>query len=108
MRSGGAHMSTPDMARVLIADDHLIFRDGLRALLASAPDTELVGEAATGEEEIALATSLQPDLVLMDLQMPGVSGVEATRRVVQDSRISAFWSSRCSKTTTPSSQPCEP
>jgi DNA-binding NarL/FixJ family response regulator len=78
-------MSAPDVVRVLIADDHLIFRDGLRALLASAPDTELVGEAATGEEAIALASSLQPDLILMDLQMPGVSGVEATRRIMQDS-----------------------
>ena len=70
---------------MLIADDHLIFRDGLRALLASAPDTELVGEAATGEEAVALAALLQPDLVLMDLQMPGVSGVEATRRIVENS-----------------------
>ena len=51
-----------DTLRVLVADDHLLFRDGLRALLASAPDTELVGEAATGEEAVALAASLQPDV----------------------------------------------
>jgi DNA-binding NarL/FixJ family response regulator len=74
-----------DRLRILIADDHLLFRDGLRALLTAAPDTELVGEAATGEEAVGLAAELQPDVVLMDLQMPSVNGVEATRRIVQAS-----------------------
>jgi DNA-binding NarL/FixJ family response regulator len=72
-----------DRLRVLIADDHLLFRDGLRALLASADDTDLVGEASTGEEVVALAASLQPDIVLMDVQMPGVNGIDATRQIVR-------------------------
>jgi DNA-binding NarL/FixJ family response regulator len=70
--------------RVLVADDHPFFRDGLRSLLTSSPDTELVGEASTGEEAISLATELQPDVVLMDIQMPGISGIEATRKIVQE------------------------
>ena len=71
--------------RVLIADDHTLFRDGVRALFASAPDLELVGEAATGEEAVARAASLQPDLILMDLQMPGMNGIDATRQIVTTS-----------------------
>jgi DNA-binding NarL/FixJ family response regulator len=71
--------------RILIADDHLLFRDGVRALLAAALDTELIGEAATGTEAVALASELQPDVVVMDLQMPELNGVEATRRIVQAS-----------------------
>jgi DNA-binding NarL/FixJ family response regulator len=68
-----------------MADDHLLFRDGLRALLSSAPDLELVGEATTGEEAIMLAASLQPDVILMDLKMPGVTGIGATRQIVRES-----------------------
>lgn len=71
--------------RVLIADDHTLFRDGLRTLLTSAPDTELLGEAATGREAIELAASLQPDLIIMDIRMPDVNGIEATRRIVHTS-----------------------
>lgn len=71
--------------RVLIADDHLLFRDGLRALLSSASDAELVGEATSGEEVIALAANLQPDLILMDIHMPGINGIEATRLILHAS-----------------------
>ena len=70
-----------DSIRVLIADDHQIFRDGLRALLSSAPDTQLVGEATTGEEAAALAAELQPDVILMDIQMPGKNGIAATAQI---------------------------
>jgi len=75
----------PDAIRVLIADDHLLFRDGLRTLLSSAPDMELAGEGATGDEVVALAAELQPEVILMDIQMPGLNGIDATRQVVQDS-----------------------
>lgn len=77
--------SLGDRLRILIVDDHLLFRDGLRALLAAAPDTELVGEAATGNEAVSLAAEVQPDVVVMDLQLPDLNGVEATRRIVQTS-----------------------
>jgi len=70
---------------ILIADDHPLFRKGMRALLASLPDIEVVGEAATGDEAITLATTLQPDVILMDLQMPGGGGLAATRQIVQTS-----------------------
>lgn len=74
-----------DPLRVLIADDHPVFRNGLRALLASYPEMEVVGEATTGDEAVALATSAQPDVVMMDLQMPGGGGIAATRRVLDAS-----------------------
>jgi DNA-binding NarL/FixJ family response regulator len=70
---------------ILIADDHTLFRDGLRALLNSVPDTEVVGEAATGDEAVRQAAELQPDVVLMDIQMPGMHGIEATRRILRTS-----------------------
>jgi DNA-binding NarL/FixJ family response regulator len=73
-----------DPLRVLIADDHPLFRAGLGAMLASAPDTELVGEATTGSEAVSLATELGPDLVIMDVQMPQTDGIEATRRISRE------------------------
>jgi len=74
-----------DSLRVLIADDHPLFRAGVRAMLASAPDTELIGEATTGTEAVSLAAELRPDLVMMDVQMPETDGVEATRRISHES-----------------------
>src|SRR5215469_15330893 len=71
--------------RILIADDHPLFRDGLRALLESVPDMLALGEATTGNEVMEAAVSLQPDLILMDIQMPGLNGIEATRRILQAS-----------------------
>jgi DNA-binding NarL/FixJ family response regulator len=70
--------------RVLVADDHPVFRRGMRAILGAEPDTELVGEATDGEEAVALTLKLRPDVVLMDLNMPNVSGIEATRRILEE------------------------
>jgi DNA-binding NarL/FixJ family response regulator len=67
--------------RVLLADDHPVVREGLRGMLDAEPDIEVVGEAASGPEAVALAGQLRPDVVLMDLRMPGGDGVEATRRL---------------------------
>jgi DNA-binding NarL/FixJ family response regulator len=69
------------MIRVLLAEDHAVVRSGLLQLLASAPDVEVVGAAADGAEAVALAESERPDVVLMDLEMPDVDGIEATRRI---------------------------
>ncbi|GAA3392853.1 response regulator transcription factor [Streptomyces roseoviridis] len=68
--------------RILLCDDHAVVRAGLLALLGSAPDIEVVGEAGSGEEAVAMAAHLRPDVVLMDLQLgAGIDGVEATRRI---------------------------
>lgn len=67
--------------KVLIADDHTLVRDGIRALLALAVDIEVVGEAATGKEAVEQVKELAPDVVLMDLMMPMMSGLDATRRI---------------------------
>jgi DNA-binding NarL/FixJ family response regulator len=70
--------------RVLIADDHPFFRDGLHVLLEATPDTELVGEATDGEEVLILAAESKPDVVLMDLRMLGLGGIEATRKILKE------------------------
>ena len=68
--------------RVLIVDDHPLFRDGIRALLESLPETDPVGEASDGRTAVAMVDVLVPDVVLMDLQLPEMHGIEATRRIV--------------------------
>jgi DNA-binding NarL/FixJ family response regulator len=74
-----------ERVRILLADDHPLFRDGLKALLASVNDAEVVGEAATGTEVVERALELRPDVILMDLHMPELNGTEATRSVVESS-----------------------
>jgi DNA-binding NarL/FixJ family response regulator len=70
---------------VLIADDHPMVRDGLQMALLELPNAEVVGEAVSGTQVVELAATLQPDVIIMDVHMPGMSGVEATRRIVQTS-----------------------
>ncbi|MCB5182752.1 response regulator [Streptomyces antimicrobicus] len=72
------------MPSVLVVDDQYLIRSGLAALLRAAPGIELVGEAADGEEAVRLAAELRPDVVLMDIRMPGVDGITATERILAD------------------------
>ncbi len=74
-------MSDGRRTRVLLADDHALVRSGLQALLSAMPDIEVVGVAGDGREALAAAERLQPDIVLMDISMPGLNGIDATRQV---------------------------
>jgi DNA-binding NarL/FixJ family response regulator len=69
--------------KVLIVDDHPLFRHGVKMLFMTTPEIEVVGEVTSGEEAIEAAMSLEPDVILMDLRMPGLNGIEATREIVQ-------------------------
>jgi DNA-binding NarL/FixJ family response regulator len=68
---------------ILIADDHLFYREGVRSLLSGVPDVEVVGEASNGAEAVQLASRLKPDVILMDLKMPGMNGIEATHEILK-------------------------
>jgi DNA-binding NarL/FixJ family response regulator len=76
------------MIRVVLADDQALVRSGLRALLANSDDIQVVGEAGDGREAVAVATRTQPDVVLMDVRMPGVDGIAATQQITADERLS--------------------
>jgi DNA-binding NarL/FixJ family response regulator len=71
-----------NVIRLVIADDHTLFGEGLQALFQSIPDIEVAGFARSGGEAVAMAADLQPDVVLMDIQMPDVNGIQATRRIL--------------------------
>ncbi len=75
------------MIRVVLADDQALVRSGLRALLANSNDLHVVGEAADGREAVAVVTRTQPDVVLMDIRMPGMDGIAATRQITADARL---------------------
>ena len=77
-------MANGKRIRILLADDHAVLRAGLRALLAAQGDLEVVGEASDGAEAIRLTHALRPDVVVMDIGMPGVSGIDATARIKRD------------------------
>lgn len=76
------------MIRVVLADDQALVRSGLRALLANSDDIQVVGEASDGREAVAVVSRTQPDVVLMDVRMPGVDGIAATQRITADQRLS--------------------
>ncbi|MGH9182933.1 MAG: response regulator [Acidimicrobiales bacterium] len=77
------------MIRVLLADDQVLVRAGFRALLDAQDDIDVVGEAGEGEEAVGMARRLRPDVVLMDVRMPGLDGLAATRRIAEDERLAA-------------------
>lgn len=92
-RHAGAVTQPPKPIHIVLADDHAVLRAGLHALLAAEPDLDVVGEVGTGEEAVAVAHRVRPDVVVMDLAMPGIGGLEALRQIValgQGSKVVAL------------------
>ncbi len=77
--------------RILLADDHTILRAGLRMMLNAQPDMEVIGEAQDGKQAINATMHLQPDIVLMDITMPDMNGIEATRQIKRSRQRSRYW-----------------
>ncbi len=75
--------------RVVLVDDHALMRQGIAMILGASPDIEVVGEAGTGEEAVTVVRALSPDVVCMDVEMPGISGIDATRLLVEDPAITS-------------------
>ena len=82
MSYGGSKLNVEEAIRVVIADDQRLFANGLARIIGVQPDMEVVGEAHTGEEAIMLCSNEEPDVVLMDLSMPGMGGLRAARKIL--------------------------
>ena len=84
--------------RILLADDHAVVRQGFKLILGAQPDMEIVGEAGNGREAVELAEKLHPDVAVMDVAMPELNGIEATRRMSgRRRRARACWRSACTR-----------
>src|ERR1700744_3430843 len=81
--AGSGPVVTGSAVRVVVVDDHPLFRQGIGALIRDSPETEMTGGGASGEEAVALCAELEPDVVVMDVHMPGLGGVEATRQILR-------------------------
>lgn len=84
--------------RILLADDHAVVRNGFRMILSAQSDMEVVDEVANGREAVERSAKLQPDVVIMDVTMPELNGIEATRRLGRSPRAPAYWRFPCTKT----------